>query len=295
LYKCVGLNRRFNTIKDVVKALSVWKEYGREIAQSSIVAVLLVALLSGVSYYLFPQYSSSIGPTPSFVYAWVKGNESQTGNVYENKTVLWKLLDFEFSFVNGSSIHEPGEGEKGEEQVIRLEYHGELDATDLLKIVIRQFSVIIGGVKDMTIGQVHIETFTHEDNTTDYLEAHGNFSISVSLRSIDVIDLGTLKLIDWVRDPSSDSGYWKNGAWTMDADQLSSMLLGSGTALIVFDAAVNVHVKYEITVEGITKTGENDLSWEGSMGTIEITYDLGKLLYIRYDFESIKLQLLKVP
>lgn len=280
----------------MVKTLSVWREYRGEIAQLAIVAVLLVALLSGVSYYLFPQYSSPIGPTPSFVYAWVKGNESQTGNTYESKTVLWELLDFEFSFVNGSSVHEPNVGDEiGKEYVVYPEYHGEFDATDLLKIVIRRFPVTIGGIKNTTIGQVYIETFTHEDNTTSYLEAHGNFSISVSLRGIDVIDLGTLKLIDWVYGPYSDSGYWKKGSWTIDVNQLSSMLLGSGTALITFDAALNVHVQYEITVEGTTKTGENDLSLEESMGTIEIAYDQGKLLYVRYDFESIRLILLKVP
>lgn len=283
-------------MKMMVKALGVWREYGREIARSAIVAVLLIALLSGVSYHLFPQYSSPIGSTPSFVYAWVKGNESQTDNPYESKTVLWESLDFEFIFVDGPSIHEPNVGEEiGKEYVICPEYHGEFDATDLLKIVIKRFSLTIGGAKNTILGPFHIETFTYQDNTTSYLEAHGNFSISVFLRSIDVIDLGTLQLIDWIHGPYSDSGYWKNGAWTIDVNQLSSMLPGSGTALITFDATVNVHVQYEITVEGTTKTGENDLSWEDSMGTTEIAYDDGKLLYIRYNFESIRLILLKVP
>lgn len=265
-------------------------------ARSAVIAVLLIALLGGVNFYLFPQYSSS-EPTLSYAFMWVKGSENQAVNWYENKTILWELLDFKFSFANGSSLHEPNVlgGEIGKEYSIRPEYHGDFDATELLKIAIQRLPILICGTKGFTIGPSHGETYTHEDDTNSSMEIHGNYSIRVSLRGIDVVDLGILRLIDWVRGPNSDSGYWKNGIWTIDADQLSSMLTGSGTASINFDATVNAHVQYKISDDGTTKEGENDLSWQGSIGKIEIVYEQTRLKFIRYDFQSIRLVLLQIP
>jgi hypothetical protein len=97
------------------------------------------------------------------------------------------------------------------------------------------------------------------------------------------------------RTGSSCSGFWKTtgtGGWTINADQLSSMLQGNGTALITFDAAINASVRYELRNENV-ETGELTLSpWEGRLGIIEIVYEQGKITWIRYSFSRASLTLL---
>ena len=281
LYKSVELNV-YKTNKLLVLKMS---EYKKEMVRSAIVAVLIVALLSGFSYHFFPQ---SRLPRVPFVFGWAEG-DTKCGNAeYKNQTLDWDGLEFEFTFVNGSSIHEP-------DTTISLEYHGEFNATSLQRIAIGMFHLGIG---------------SSPENVTYHLEIDKNTTISASLETVETTDLGAYEymigrsIIAYTNScvqifirtfQSSYSGYWKRpGSLMIDINQLSSVLPDSGTVWITFDATLSVNVRYEITIEGTTETGETILSWEGTIGAIEISCDQGRIIWVKYDFQGISLVLFTI-
>jgi hypothetical protein len=271
-------------------------EYKKEIVRSSIVALLVVALLSGVSCHFFPQFSL---PKEPFVFAWTEGNSSYIDTAYEvNETLKWLMLEFWFTFANGSSIHEPNlDVPKGQPVAIGLEYHGELNATSLQWIGFSRTGVGLGS---------SCNTILMDINTT----------IGAALETAEVNDLGTFEEMNWHENRTnygngsasigigdlnqSYSGYWKKHserefedvAWMMYTDQLSGLIPDSGVAWITFNATVNVDILYEITIGGETRTGETTLQCERTIGTIEITYDKDEMLWVKYDFQGISLLLL---
>lgn len=270
--------------------------YKSDMAKAAI-TILLVVLLGIASYHFFPQ---SPIPREPFVFAWIEGNANYTDTMYKiNKTLQWVMLDFEFAFVNGSSIHEPNaNAQAGQSFEICLEYHGEFNATSLQRIGISRTGISFG---------TSCNTTQMEKNTT----------INTALKAVEVNDLGTFEELNWHETTTnygngcvsigisgwpnqSYSGNWKRYGerdfkdieWMMGIDQLSSMLPGSGIAWITFNATISVNIKYEITVDGTTETGETSLLYEGTIGTIEITYDQGRILWVKYDFQGARLQLL---
>lgn len=271
-------------------------EYKKEIVRSTIVALLLVALLVGVSYHFFPQLSL---PKEAFVFAWTEGNSSYSDAAYEvNETLSWLMLGFWFTFANGSSIHEPNLNlTKGQTGAISLEYHGELSATSLEWIGVSRTGVLFGSSCSMILMDM---------NTT----------ISAALETAEISDLGTFEETNWHENRTnygngstsgglsilnkSYSGYWKKPSerefkdvwWMMYTDQLSGMNPDSGVAWITFSATVNVDILYDISVGEETRTGETTLQYEGTIGTIEITYDRDQISWVKYDFQGISLQLL---
>lgn len=291
LYKSVELNMYITNETLVLKV----SEYKRKMIRSTIVAVLLVVLLSGVSYNFFPQ---SLLPKAPFVFAWAKGHTLYTDAIYENQTLDWDMLEFNFAFSNGSSIQEPRfGGQKGEESTISLEYHGEFNATSLQEI---------GFIR---LTQVNI--LSSPENIAYNLTISKSTTISATLKTVETTDLGIYKCLNETRSiiaytnscaqiilwtgNTSYSGYWAQPlGWIMDINQLSPFLQGSGTASITFDATLWVSIKYEIIIEGTTETGETSLPCEGTMGTIQITYDQGKILWVKYDFQGIRLALLTI-
>ena len=276
--------------------------YKREVIFAGIMALSLITVLGAMSYFLFPQTTSQLKTrTPAtLAFSLIGGNLAYESPTIENQTIRhetmdWLQLEFEFAFANGSSIHEPDvhsvpEGETG---AIRPEYYGEFDARTLQKISINLFGI---GV------------ISFPENTS--LEVSKNTTINVSLKAVQVTDLGAYKCLNERRTITvfpkgfeveigsrnvSYSGFWKSygNYWIIDAGQLASMLQGNGTALITFDAAVSAMVEYEMTRGETTETGEVVLSpWEGRIGTMEIVYEQSKITWIRYSFSRVSLVLL---
>jgi hypothetical protein len=273
--------------------------YRREMIFSGIMALTLIAVLGAVSYLLSPQTEDHetqyVFQTPeTFAFALTEANVSNESPTPENQTMKydtmdWLQLEFEFTFTGKYPIHEPST--HGKTMRIEPEYHGEFDATPLQSIDIELFRVFCGG--------------SLPENATS-LEFFKNITISASLRTTQIIDLGVRTSIneriktmysivrglkgsiveisgwDW-----SCSGFWEKnhaGGWIISVDQLSSMLQGNGTAFITFDATINARVRYEMKNE-TEETSELTLpTWEGRLGTIEIVYEQGKITWIRYSF-----------
>ena len=275
--------------------------YKREVIFAGIMALSLITVLGAISYLLFPQTTSQLKTrTPAtFAFSLIGGNLAYESPTIENQTIRhdtmdWLQLEFEFTFANGSSIHEPDwrSVPKGETGAIRPEYYGEFDAKTLQKISINLFG----------IGVISLP-----ENTS--LEVNKNTTINVSLKAVQITDLGVYRRLNERKtitvNPKgfeveigsrnvSYSGFWKSyGNWIIDADQLASMLQGNGTALVTFDATVSAMIEYEITRDETTEKGEAALSpWEGRIGTIEIVYEQSKITWIRYSFSRVSLILL---
>ena len=102
---------------------------------------------------------------------------------------------------------------------------------------------------------------------------------------------------------TSSCGYWNLDPvwgraitncpwWEISSNELLRYLEGSGTTTIAFNATYNVHVNYTIKLGDETETGEKDLFWEGTLGTIEITHDKSNIFEVRYDFITVESLLL---
>jgi hypothetical protein len=290
-------------------------EYKKEIIKLSIAAVLLAVLLGVPCSYFFPEIIR-IQPPIAFAFAWVEGD--MTGDdSFSNKTISWNMLEFEFRFMNGSLIHFPYWILVGPEENITLygegwyeSKKGEFNATTLQSITVRFCHA--RGV-----------SLWYPRNSTYRLETNRTTIIDVFLEALNITDLGSYNCwndidaliihnrgnhtsiecgpqIPYPRGNSSASGLWRLvwtnygyvHTWVVNATQLSSMLHDSGTAFIAFDTTLKIDIDYEIVTEDQTTAGRRTLSWEETMGTIEIIHNHGKLFWMRYDFSSVRLVLL---
>lgn len=300
LYKRIALSAW--TPKRVLVEKVSW--FKREAIFAGIMALSLITVLGAISYLLFPQTTSQLKTrTPAtFAFSLIGGDLAYESPTIENQTIRhdtadWLQLEFEFTFANGSSIHEPNvplpEGETG---VIRPEYYGESDAETLQRIYVKLF---------------HFGIVAIPENVS--LEVSKNTTISVVLKATEVFNLGVYKCLNERKTITgypkgfeveigsmnrSYSGSWKPNPmvdaedWAIDVDQLTSMLQGNGTALVTFDATINVTIRYEMIDENV-ESGEITLSpWEGRIGTIEIVYEQSKITWIRYSFSKASLILL---
>lgn len=265
-------------------------ENRKRVFGKTITAILLGCLLGAIVYY------SPIGnvlPESSFAFVLAKG-VGQSDSIHEKTTFDWNMLAFSFTFANGSSICDPDM--LGKLLWVQPEYHGEFNATALQEIFLYLF---------------HLGIISLPQNVTCSLDMSKDTTISAVLNDSGTIDLGTHECLNetcFIHYNSSDithaivnrtegissySGYWKpHNDWLIDANQLCIMLKDSGKAFITFEAALNVDIKYEITKGNITETGETNVRWEGTIGTIEITYDQGNMVWVKYDFWAVRLILL---
>lgn len=265
-------------------------ENGKRVLGKTITAILLACLLGAVVYY------SPIGNVlqgSCFAFVLARGADS-SGSIHEKITFDESLLAFSFTFANGSSIREPDP--LGTVLYLQPEYHGEFNATALQEIFLYLF---------------HLRVISLPKNVTCSLDMSKDTTISAVLNDTGTIDLGTYECINEtyvIHFNSTDithaevnrtegirscSGYWKPPSdWLIDADQLCSMLKDSGKAFITFEAALNVDIKYEITMGSITETGKTNVRWEGIIGAIEIAYDQGNMAWVKYDFWEVRLILL---
>lgn len=273
-------------------------EYKREMIVATAMGILLVALIGGLTYYLFPQTIFEPPLRVAFSFFFGQGNTASADSMGGNQTVYWEMLIIRFDFANGSTILPVSQDWSDLHEIPT--YSGEVNASSLQRI----------GVEVMPCYGM---TSPPDMNYT--LDTIRNSTIHASLKGVEAVDLGVFERLNYVEKyvayssnrsvrvychsvNFSSSGYWSGKSLTpdlgIDVAELSGMLTGSGTALITFDATHNVHLKYNITTKGGTEQGETSLSWEGRMGTFEIVYDEGKITWIRYDFTTVKLLLLTV-
>jgi hypothetical protein len=270
-------------------------ESRKKIVGATAIAVTLVAFLGFLSYQFFP------GPNVSTTFAlvWLEGKQEPANSAL---TLLISTLSRKFTFQNETTRWAVQAMLKTygipDDPYIML--RGEDNATWLKSIGFHPYNIICTPA-DLPFSGAYNITMTM--NTT----------IQASLETITNIDLGAYNC--WnesyiiyqnnVHSESSrigestwnNSGYWepKDANWKIEVEELSSMVQGSGTALITFRGVLHVDLNFEITLDGVGKKGSETLSWEGNMGTIRVTYDQSRIVWIKYEIPAIRLTMLTVP
>lgn len=282
--------------------------YKKDIAKAA-TTVLLVALLSVASYYLFPE---SI-PTVTFAFAFVKTNEPFPDlDLPLGESVLVPvLLNTEFRLRNGSTIslpietYEPTSPFNWTEYIsgsYAPSYQGDFNGTLLEKI------------KVCDSGRQPSGAFVSPDISYNITYVrHRIFNSSLKIGE-DATDMGIYGWWDsyflyrkgmrggghglWGHedDEIGATEYWSyfGSHWTIYTNQLSSLLQGSGTAILEFNGIISWDINYTLVTANGSEAGEETVNWEGTLGTIEITYDQGTILWVKYDFTGIVLLMLPV-
>lgn len=260
---------------------------------------MLLACLLGIIVYYSP--SGDDLPKPAFAFVLADSSQTQIDPQYANTTLLWRFFEMQFGLENGSRIYVGGVGlhlPKGSNWGgVKPEYHGGFTASvhDML-VTLWSYRRAPWGTTNVT-GPSDIGTIANVSTTQ-------NVTIDSSLMTSTVIDMGTCTFIYGPRiSDTSYSGFWNRDPhgravvtncpwWDISSTELLEYLEDSGTATLSFEATFNVHVSYNITLGGETETGEKDLFWEGTLGTIEIGYDEDSIFEVRYDFIRVELILL---
>jgi len=277
------------------------KEHGRSILTAVSLAAILVATLVLASNLLAPYLEvPNIVPT-SFAFALVQGSNDSANSAV---ALMVSTLSPKFTFGNDTT--------QWDETITLctfgipdgpLSFQREYDATWLKWIGIRPQTIVC---------------------QPEQLPFNGSYSLTMTMNttinaSLDVenIDLGTYS--SWnesylicqndlyshssnIGSPTwNGSGCWERG-WepedtmcVMRTEELSGMLHGSGTALITFRGVVDLKLDYEITMNGVKKTGVKTLSCEGNLGMVEVTYDQNKLIWTKFEVQPIQLAMLTTP
>jgi len=264
-------------------------------------AIMLASLLGVAVYYTSIDGNTSILPKPAYAFAWFQGDQQQAYEDYTNTTLLSHSLGMNFGLENGTivRVHDPLESPQD-----NPEYQGSIDSIiDNIKVKLLNRWVIAGvtGINsgvNITVGGPSSSSLPIAN-----LTVFENSTISTILVTSTNADMGSYTI--WhgpkIFEASSTTGYWPDAsrvvtdspAWSVLSTQLLELLESEGTATIEFNATFSVHVDYEITLpEKVTQTGEKDLTWNGTMGTINITYDPTGIYRVHYDFKQIQLALL---
>jgi len=268
----------------------------KRIASATIVAVMLVLSLGFLSYQFFPEANI---PT-SFAFVWLEGKQEPANNTI---TLLISTVSPTCTFQNETCwwTEEQCWRTSGIPQDLgRMILEGEHNATWLRSMSIQPYNIICTPVNLPFDGTYNI---TMVMNTTFY----------VSLEAVTNVDLGVYdcrneSYIVYQNETYSESssigkptwncsGYWEpdDTNWEIDVEKLSGMLQGSGTALITLRGALHANLNYEITINGVKKANEKNLSWEGNMGIIKVTYDQRRIIWIKYEIPAIGLTMLTMP
>ena len=263
----------------------------------------MLACLLGIAVYYtsIGGDTASILPKPAYAFAWFQGDQQQAYEDYTNTTLLSHNLGMNFDLWNGTTIrvHDPRESPEN-----NPEYQGSIESiiNSINVSLLNKWS--IAGATGVNSG-VNITVGGPSFNSCPIanLTVFENTTISTILVTSTNTDMGSYTI--WVGpklfEASNTPGYWPDTSklvtdsptWSALSAQLLELLESEGTATIEFNAAFSVHVDYKITLpENVTQTGEKDLTWNGTMGTISITYDATGIYQIQYDFKQIQLALL---
>jgi len=271
------------------------KVFGRTIA-----AVSLACLLGAIVYY-FPY--GNVSPKPSFAFVWAEGDQVPIDPEYVNASLLRRFFEMQFGLKNGSRIYVGGIGlhlPKGSYWGgVQPEYHGGFTAS------VQDIVVTLWSYRRAPPGTFDTQPagpwFVGSIANVSTIE---NMTIHASLVTPTMIYMDTCTFIYGPEVLNTSScGYWNLDPvwgraitncpwWEISSNELMRYLEGSGTTTIAFNATYNVHVDYSIKLGDETETGEKDLFWEGTLGTIEITYDESNIFEVRYDFITVESLLL---
>jgi hypothetical protein len=277
-------------------------EYRKELLKSAIVAIMSASLLGAATYHLVQPEHRSISV------AFALGEERQFSGIHTKAKFNW-FLALNFTFLNGSSV-EVRPFPNAECSPTPNPYTGEFDATDLQKIAV-SFSAfhyvddyidatefMLAFLRNRTIAATLIDQemtdlgsgknfgtwgyiLTRPYNQTEYNELISSFNAS---------KMGV--------KPST--GYWKatrcaslDANWEMSINELGDMLHGSGTANITFKLQLTEQLKYKLTTsEGDSMIGNATLSWSGMWGIFQLTYEEGKISWVKYNFTTITMRVI---
>jgi hypothetical protein len=264
------------------------------------VTILVPCLLAATVYYSSFLSLNTIFPKSAYAFSWCQGNTYSTDTDYANSTLLSYNLGAKFQLKNGTEIHINNPWDSATDFA---EYNGSI-AFPLENIGVfltngyhLEGTVgVVGGV-NITMGgpsvTYPIANLTLTENTTlstllvtTTVQDMGNYSISLGLGTFDA---------------TNTPGYWPNASnlttnapeWKISSTELMKYLTGSGNATVRFNGSFNVHVGYTITYsDNTTQTGEKDLAWNGTIGTVMVSYDDNGVQGASYEWSQIKLVLL---
>lgn len=266
------------------------------------VSVMLACLLGAAIYYMPFENLGTL--KPAYAFAWFEGNNPQADAEYTNETLLRYSLEMYFGLKNGSTIEVNGFGSNSPDGVSlanNREYNGSIDeAINSIEVGLLNARALGGTV--YWLSGVNITTnvkATPRANMTSF----ENTTICSFLVTSDVLDMGsyTVETGPGVFNAVSTPGYWPDArhyvtnspTWSITSAELLGFLESSGNATIMFEATFNVHLSYAINLpDNTTDTGEKDLSWSGTIGTIGIRYDESGIFEVQYDFVRVELALL---
>jgi len=271
------------------------KVFGRTIA-----AISLACLLGTIVYY---SPYGNVSPKPGFAFVWAEGDQVPIDPEYVNASLLRRFFEMQFGLKNGSRIYVGGIGlhlPKGSNWGgVQPEYHGGFTAS-VQDIVVTLWSyrrAPLGTFETQPAGPWFVGSIANVSTIE-------NMTIHASIATPTMIYMDTCTFIYGPEALNTSScGYWNQDPvwgraitncpwWEISSNELMRYLEGSGTTTIAFNATYNVHVNYTIKLGDETETGEKDLFWEGTLGTIEITYDESSIFEIRYDFITVESLLL---
>jgi hypothetical protein len=270
------------------------KEHGRSILTVVSLAAILVATLVLASNLLAPYLGGQNIVPKSFAFALVQGgNDSANGAV----AVMVSTLSPKFMFSNVTF------GNGMEEDLETTQARAEYDATWLKWIGIRPKTIVcqpeqlpFNGSYSLTIAMnttINASLDVENIDLGTYSSWNESYLICQNDLYSHTLNLGTAT---W-----NGSGCWERGWYpedtmcVMKTEELSGMLHGSGTALIIFHGVVDLKLDYEITMNGVKKTGVKTLSCEGNLGTVEVTYnDQNKPIWTKFEIQTMQLVMLAI-
>ncbi len=278
-------------------------EYRKELLKSAMVAIMSASLLGALTYYLL-QPEQTLMPV---TFALDEGRQFPG----ERSMLDGSCIVLKFTFLNGSAMRKrpfPSYDEIFQRVPGQGEYSGEFDATELQRITLSVHGIsglcfdsdtVVGGlvayVQDRTIDA----TLVYGDQEMTNLGLSRSFGV---ISGVQLVRLGELNpgyydvLLDELKSSFgvtgqefSSTGYWEaaDSKWDITVNQLGDMLHGSGTVRITFTMNVSMNLKYRlIRASEEDLTGSTNLLWAGTLGTLQLRHEEGKISWVNYNFKK---------
>ena len=270
-------------------------ESKKELLKPAILAVIAASLLGTVVYYFIPQ-----GPPFSMV-AFALGRNTQVSGDYS--TLFVHGLGFNVTFLNGSTIPVytifPMD-EQGEVNFPEV-YNGEINATDLEKITIYvtegvgmydrgSLKFIVGCVQNRTI---NVDLLMDEGIVDMGSSKTVGDTWRASFGDVPREELSEFPLNVTLKE-STSTGYWATTdfVWEIGVQQLGDILHNSSTANVTFALDASMCLKYKVVTSEGNVTGDAELQWSGTWGTLQLLHEGDEVLLVRYSFSNIKLNMI---
>lgn len=280
--------------------------YRKELFKSALVAVMSAALLGALTYHLIQPEDAALPVVFGL------GEAGQFSGNYS--TLEGYCLILQFTFLNRSRIEKnplPSHEEMCQGLVAHDEYSGELEGTKLQRITLSIYGVSSASYNTDAVVRYlaaclrdRIINVTLVDRNHDMTDLGSSKHLG-SISSMQTGDFGDpnkayynslldelMASFNATRRQFTSTGFWvaTDYVWSITIDELGDMLQGSGTATIAFTLDINMKLKYVIVrTSEEDLTGNATLSWTGTWGTLQLTYEEGRISLVKYSFATIKL------